>query len=87
MIYGDPEIIRVDGNLYAYVRTQNEYTGNVSGAFRRIYTDGNYGWYFKADGKNQYYNDAVNRFLASEIENKEIRDFYKKYSSQIGINR
>lgn len=83
MIYGDPEILRVDGNLYAYIRIQNEYTGNVSGSFRRIYKDKS-GYYSRADGKNQYINNMVNNFLASEIKEKEIRDFYKKYSSQIG---
>lgn len=25
----DAEVLRVDGNLYAYIRVQNEFTGNI----------------------------------------------------------
>ena len=35
----DTEVIRVDGHLFAYIRVQNYYSGNVSGSFRRIYQD------------------------------------------------
>ena len=86
MIYGDPEILRIDGNLYAYFRIQNEYTGNVTGSLRRIYKCKD-GYYSKVDGKNNYINNIVNHFLAAEVREKEIRDFYKKYSSQIGAFR
>lgn len=80
----DTEVIRVDGNLFAYIKVQNDYSGNVSGSFRRIYQDKNGHYYAKADGHNQNMDNQVNRLLADEIKNKEIRDFYKKYSSQIG---
>lgn len=85
MIYGDPEIVRVDGNLFAYIKVQNEYTGNVSGSFRRIYQDRKGQWYAKCDGKNQYISIA--RFLNQEYEEKKYRDFYRQYASQIGANR
>lgn len=46
----DNEVFRVDGNLYVFTRIQNEFTGNISGHFRRIYKD-KLGYYAKADGK------------------------------------
>lgn len=75
MAIWETEVIRVDGNLFAYVRVQNEYNGNISGSFRRIYQDKNGDYYAKADGSNQNLTNQVNRFLASEIRQKEITDF------------
>lgn len=80
----DNEILRVDGHLFVYVRVQNDYSGNISGSFRRIYQDKNGDYYAKADGRNQNLTNHVNRFLASEIRQKEITDFYNKYHSHIG---
>ena len=77
MLY-DTELVRVDGNLYAFIRTQNEFTGNVSGSFRRIYKD-KHGYYAKADGKNNYMTSQVQSFIQREAQEKEYRDFYKKY--------
>lgn len=80
----DNEILRVDGHLFVYVRVQNDYSGNISGSFRRIYQNKNGDYYAKADGSNQNLTNQVNRFLASEIRQKEITDFYNKYHNQIG---
>lgn len=80
----DNEILRVDGHLFVYVRIQNDYSGNVSGSFRRIYQNKNGDYYAKADGNNQNLTNQVNRFFASEIRQKEITDFYNKYHNQIG---
>ena len=80
----DNEVIRVDGNLYVFTRIQNEFTGNISGHFRRIYKDKN-GYYAKADGKNQYLNSAVDSFLKQEAHTKEALDFFKKYKGKIYI--
>lgn len=80
----DNEILRVDGNLFVYVRVQNDYSGNISGSFRRIYQNKNGDYYAKADGANQNLTNQVNRFIASEIRQKEITDFYNKYHNQIG---
>lgn len=78
------EIIRVDGNLFAYTRIQNEFTGNISSHFRRIYKDKN-GYYAKADGKNNYLNGEVESFLKHEAYQKEAMDFFKKYKSRIYV--
>lgn len=81
----ETEVIRVDGNLFAYIRVQNEFTGNISGSFRRIYQDKKDGHYYaKADGRNQDLSDVVQRFRAQQVREKEIRDFYNKYHNQIG---
>ena len=80
----DTEAIRVDGHLFAYIKVQNDYSGNVSGSFRRIYQDKNGHYYAKADGSNQNMYNQVNRLLAYEERLKKMMDFYDKYSSQIG---
>lgn len=58
----DSEIIESDGNLYAYVRVQNDYTGNISGSFRRIYFDKKGKPYAKVDGSNHYFIGEVEAF-------------------------
>lgn len=80
----DNEVLRVDGNLYVYTRIQNEFTGNISGHFRRIYKDKN-GYYAKADGKNNYLNGEVDAFLKREAYQEEALDFFKKYKSRIYV--
>lgn len=80
----DTEVIRVDGNLFAYIKVQNDYSGNVSGSFRRIYQDKHGHYYAKADGRNQNMDNQVKILLAYEEQTKRIRDFYKKYYLQIG---
>lgn len=57
----DIEIVKADGNLYAFIKVQDEYTGNTSGSFRRVYCD-NDGYYAKVEGKNHYLNKQVMSF-------------------------
>lgn len=80
----DHEVFKVDGNLYVFTRIQNEFTGNVSGHFRRIYKDKN-GYYAKADGKNNYLNGEVDAFLKREAYQKEALNFYKNYKGRIYV--
>ncbi len=58
----DIEIVKADGNLYAFIKVQDEYTGNTSGSFRRVYNDKE-GYYAKVEGKNHYVNKQVMTFL------------------------
>ena len=58
----DSEIIEADGNLYAYIRVQNDYTGNIAGSFRRIYFDKKGKPYAKVDGSNHYFIGEVEAF-------------------------
>lgn len=80
----DTEVIRVDGNLFAYIRVQNDYSGNISGSFRRIYKDKHGHYYAKADGRNQNMDTAVSSLLAHEQRLNVISDFYNKYHKQVG---
>ena len=79
----DTEIVRANGDLYAFIRVQNEFTGNISGSFRRIYKDKD-GYYAKADGKKNYLTNKVVSFRESESRSKDYRDFYYKYKDKIG---
>lgn len=81
MAIWDTEILRADGNLYVYIRVQNEFTGNISGSFRRIYKDKN-GYYAKADGKNNYLTNQVEAFTSRESQIREAVDFYKRYNGR-----
>lgn len=46
----DTEIVRVDGELKAYVKVQNEIKGGITGCLRNIHLDGNR-YYCRADGR------------------------------------
>lgn len=74
------EVIEADGNLFAYVRIQNDYTGNISGNFRRIYTDKNGKSYFKADGRNQYID--VRPYLDRRDAIAKALKFYRDYNGR-----
>jgi len=75
------EVVRCDGNLFAYVRVQDEYTGNIAGSFRRIYFNKEGKAYYKADGKNQLID--VNPFLQYEERVKKALEFQKKYEGKV----
>ena len=69
----DSEVVKADGTLFVYVRVQNDYTGNISGSFRRLYTDKN-GWYAKVDGSNHYFTDKVEAFIKKEADDKLLKE-------------
>ena len=76
------DILRCDGKLFAYTRIQNDYTGNVSGYFKRIYQkDADY--YFKADGRKHICTNQVASFVRHEVDRKQEHDFYIKYRNRI----
>ena len=77
MAIWDAEIVKADGNMYAFIRVQNDFTGNVSGSFRRIYKDKN-GFYAKVDGSNHYFNNEVARFTAYQEQIRDALEFRKK---------
>ena len=79
----DSEIVKANGELYAFVRVQNDFTGNISGAFRRIYKDKS-GYYCKVDGYNRYFNNQVEAFKKRESEIKLAMEFYKQYGNLHG---
>ena len=67
----DKEIIKANGELYCFVRIQNEFTGNISGAFKKVYyKDGHH--YCKADGSTQILDEDVARFNLRQSELKKL---------------
>ena len=71
MAIWDKEIIKANGDLYCFVRIQNEFTGNISGAFKKVYyKDGHH--YCKADGKLQILDDDVARYNLRQSELKKL---------------
>ena len=83
MAIWDTEIVRANGVLYAFIRVQNEFTGNISGSFRRIYKDKD-GYYAKADGKKQYLTHRVELYCQFESKTRECWAFYNTYKDKIG---
>lgn len=75
-------ILRTDGDMYARVQIQNEYTGNVHSKFSKIFKDKN-GFYCHADSNKHYLNNQVSAFLSYENEQKKAIEFYRKYKDKI----
>lgn len=74
----DVEITKLDGMLKAYVRIQNDYTGQISGSLRSVKKkDGHY--YVKADGADHNIDYQVSVYQNhTDYINKAV-EFYKKY--------
>lgn len=67
----DKEIIKANGELYCFVRIQNEFTGNISGAFKKVYyKDGHH--YCKADGQIQILDEDVAIYNLRQSELKKL---------------
>lgn len=75
-------IIRVDGKLYAHAGTQNEWTGNVSYSFKKVYQKGGK-YYFKSDNQAHECTSAVLSHMKWEDQRKEEHEFYLKYKNKI----
>ena len=67
----DKEIIKANNELYAFLRIQDEFTGNIKNVFKKIYyKDGHH--YCKADGKLQILDEDVARYKLRESELKAL---------------
>ena len=67
----DKEIIKAGGALYCFLRIQNEFTGNISGTFKKVYyKDGHH--YCKADGSTQILDEDVARYNLRQSELKKL---------------
>lgn len=76
------EILRCDGKLFAYTRIQNEWNGNISCSFKRVYRrEGR--CYFKADGRNHDCTDQVSSYVKRENDRAAEHEFYIKYKGRI----
>ena len=78
------EVLRIDGQLYAHVRIQNDYTGNISGSVRKVINhDGHY--YIHADTNKHVVDQQVSAFIERENLIKSAIDFYKKYKGVYSV--
>lgn len=71
------EILRVDGDLKAYIEVQDDYTGNIRGGLRDIHLEGN-NYYVRADGNRVDVTEARDNFLRYEDKVKSALDWYNK---------
>lgn len=69
----DVELTRLDGEIKAYVKIQNDYTGAIIGQLRKIYLDGNE-YYIRADGRRVNVSAQYERFKCLE---KDFEEFLK----------
>lgn len=69
----DVELVRLDGEIKAYVKIQNDYTGAIIGQLRKIYLDGNE-YYIRADGRMVNVTVQYDRFRTLE---KDFEEFLK----------
>lgn len=59
------ELCRLDGDIRVYVKTQDDYSGNINEGIRQTFCDEE-GYYFRADGKKYYINTQREEFLIYE---------------------
>lgn len=71
------QVLRVDGELKAYVRVQNEFTGSIQGRLYAIKESGN-GFYVNADGERQDITKERDAFIEKEAFIKRAVDNYKR---------
>ena len=76
MLY-DFEVTRLNGDLYAFIRIQDEWTGNIKEGLRQIKLDGNQ-YYIRAETQRHNVTNQVNRFKMHEDKVKSALEWYDK---------
>lgn len=73
------ECVRVDGELMAAVRIQDDWTGNVRTTLRKIHLDPKTDHYwFSSEGQHVDATELRERFLREEDKIKEALKWYKQ---------
>ena len=75
-IYG-VECVRLNGDIMAYVRVQNDLSGSIRGGLRDIHLDGN-GYYCRVDGMRVNVTKQRQQLLDYENKCKTAIDWYNK---------
>lgn len=71
------ELVRLNGDIKAYVRIQNDWSGQITEGIRNIFLkDNNY--YFHADGTTVNVNTRREDFLRREDQIRTALDWYQK---------
>lgn len=76
MLY-DFEVTRLNGDLYAFIRIQDEWTGNIKEGLRQIKLDGNQ-YYIRAETQRHNVTPQVTRFKMHEDKIKSALEWYDK---------
>ena len=71
------EVLRVDGDLKAYIEVQDDFTGNIRGGLRDIHLEGNT-YFARADGNRVNVTEARDNFLRYESKVKDALEWYNK---------
>lgn len=71
------EIVKVHGELKAYVEVQNEWSGAIRGGLREIHHS-NEGYWCTTDGKRVMLTHERQDFLDKEDYVKRATEYYKK---------
>lgn len=71
------EVIRVNGDLKAYIGVQNDWTGNVRYGIREIHLEGN-SYYAMADGKHVDVTKLRDAYIAHEKKVEDALKWYEK---------
>lgn len=72
----DYELVRLNGDIKAYVRIQNDYTGQITEGIRNIFLKCNKR-YFRADGQEV---NVTSKYEEFRIKEGKIRDALKWYN-------
>lgn len=76
------DIIRADDQLFAYVRIQDDFTGNIAGRFAKVHQEG-FDYYFRAERKRVLCTNQVSALRSRECNIEAEHEFYKKYKGFI----
>lgn len=71
------ECVRIDGEVMAAVKMQDDWTGNITLHVRKIFLNGNT-YYCNVQKQKINVTDAREQLLRWEDENKRAREWYNK---------
>lgn len=71
------EVVKVNGDLKAYIGVQNDWTGNIRYGLRDIHIDGNT-YYAIADGQHVNVTSQRAQYLNHEGEVERALEWYRK---------
>ena len=71
------EVVKIDGEHYAAIKVQDDWTGNITMNFRKVrYREGKY--YIKVDGRMENITEIVQRNNRYEDSVKEALEWTKQ---------
>lgn len=70
-------VTRLDGELMAYVKVQDDWTGNIVAALRKVRMDDE-GYYFRAENRRIHINKEVESYTRRESEIEYALKFFKE---------